>query len=56
MSTQLPAARVNRSAFSMIGMLITMVCMLVLFVILMYSLNKAVTGQKTQHEGTVRSF
>ena len=56
MSTQLPAARVNRSAFSMIGMLITMVCMLVLFVILMNSLNKAVTGQKTQQEGTVRSF
>src|SRR5688572_8750374 len=42
--------------FSMIGLLITMVCMVVLSVILMTSLNKAVTGQKTQQSGTVRSF
>lgn len=40
----------------MIGMLITMVCIVVLFAILMNSLNKAVTGQKTQQIGTVRSF
>jgi len=40
----------------MIGVLITMVCMVVLFAILMNSLNKAVTGQKTQQPGTVRSF
>ena len=40
----------------MIGLLITMVCIVVLFSILMNSLNKAVTGQKTQQPGTVRSF
>jgi hypothetical protein len=45
-----------RRAFSMVGMLITMVCMVVLFVILMNSANTAVTGQKTQQAGTVDSF
>jgi hypothetical protein len=40
----------------MVGMLITMVCMVVLFTILMTSLNKAVTGEGSQHEMTVRSF
>lgn len=42
--------------FSMIGLLITMVCIVVLFAILMNSMNMAVTGQKTQQPGTVRSF
>ena len=42
--------------FSMLGMLITMVCIVVLFAILMNSLNLAVSGQKTQQAGTVRSF
>jgi type II secretory pathway pseudopilin PulG len=43
-------------AFSIVGMLITLVCMVVLFSILMQSLNKAVTGQGSQQAGTVRSF
>lgn len=54
---QSPSQRLStRAGFSMVGMLITMVCMVVLFAILMTSLNKAVTGEKSQHEGTVRSF
>lgn len=46
----------NRTAFSMVGMLITLVCMVVLFTILMTSLNKTVTGEGSQHEMTVHSF
>ena len=46
----------SRSGFSMIGLLITMVCIVVLFSILMQSMNKAVTGQGSQKDMTVRSF
>jgi prepilin-type processing-associated H-X9-DG protein len=42
--------------FSLVGMLISMVCVLVLFVILMNSINKATTGQGSALQGTVRSF
>lgn len=42
--------------FSMIGILITMACIVVLFAIMMNSVNKSVTGQGTQQSGTVRSF
>jgi hypothetical protein len=45
----------SHRGFSLVGMLVTMVCMVVLFVILMNSLNKAVTGQGSQQQGTVRS-
>ena len=44
-----------RRGFSMIGILISMVCIVVLFALLMTSLNKAVTGQGSQQAGTVRS-
>ncbi|MCI0362771.1 MAG: hypothetical protein L0219_02750, partial [Phycisphaerales bacterium] len=47
--------RAQRPAFSMIGMLITMVCIVVLFTIMMTSMNKAITGQGSQQAGTVRS-
>lgn len=40
----------------MVGMLVTMVCIVVLFAILMNSVNFSVTGQGTQQAGTVRSF
>src|SRR5207237_370187 len=50
------SASSQRRAFSMVGMLVTMLCIVVLFAIMMQSLNKAVTGQGSQHEGTVRSF
>jgi hypothetical protein len=46
----------RRSGFSMIGVLITMVCIVVLFSIMMTQVNKSVTGEGSQHEGTVRSF
>jgi prepilin-type processing-associated H-X9-DG protein len=42
--------------FSLVGMLVTMVCILVLFVVLMNSINKATTGQGSAVQGTVRSF
>ncbi len=41
--------------FSMIGMLITLVCILILFVILMNSVNFAVTGAGSARDGTVRT-
>ena len=37
-------------------MLVSMVCIVVLFVILMNSINKATTGQGSAVQGTVRSF
>jgi hypothetical protein len=40
----------------MVGLLISMVCIVVLFAILMNSMNKAVTGQGSAVKGTVRSF
>lgn len=40
----------------MLGVLITLVCMVVLFSLLMTSMNKAITGQGSQLEGTVRSL
>lgn len=46
----------SRSAFSLIGLLVTMACIVVLFVILMNAMNKAVTGQGSQQELTLRSF
>lgn len=49
----------SRSAgrgFSIVGMLVTLACILVLSVIMMTSLNKAVTGEGSQHDGTVHSF
>jgi hypothetical protein len=42
--------------FSLIGMLITVVCGIVLFVILMNSMNKAVTGQGSALRNTARSL
>ncbi len=44
-----------RRAFSLIGMLIALGCMLLLSVILMNSLNQAVTGAGNVKQGTVRS-
>ena len=43
-------------AFSLVGMLVTLACMLVLITIGMSSLNKAVTGEGSAVEGTVHSF
>lgn len=45
-----------RSGFSMVGLLVTMVCIVILTSLLLTSLNKAVTGEGSQHEGTVHSF
>jgi type II secretory pathway pseudopilin PulG len=42
-------------AFSLIGLLITMACVVVLFSILMTSMNKAVTGEGSAVQGTVAS-
>ncbi len=42
--------------FSLVGTLVTMVIIVVLFSILMQSLNKAVTGEGSAQQGTVRSF
>lgn len=42
-------------AFSMVGLLVTMVCMVILFAIGMSAMNKAVTGEGSAVEGTVRS-
>ena len=44
-----------RRGFSLVGILISMGIMVVLFAILMTSLNKAVTGQGSAVQGTVRS-
>jgi hypothetical protein len=44
------------TGFSLIGMLITMVIIVVLFSIMMTALNKAVTGEGSAVEGTVHSF
>lgn len=41
--------------FSMIGLLVTLVCILILFTISMNALNRAVTGQGSAVSGTVRS-
>lgn len=41
--------------FSLIGMLVTLVCILVLFTISMNALNRAVTGEGSARPGTVRS-
>src|SRR5262245_61101331 len=46
----------TRNAFSMVGMLVTMACIVVLFAIMMTSLNKVTTGQGSQQSGTVRSL
>lgn len=46
----------RRAGFSIVGMLVTMVCMVVLFAIMMTSLSKVTTGQGSQQGGTVRSM
>lgn len=46
----------STTGFSMVGMLITLACIVVLFSLLMTSLNKRVTGEGSAKEGTVRSF
>ena len=48
--------RARERGFSLVGLLITLVCIVVLFSISMNSLNKAVTGQGSTTEGSVRSF
>ncbi len=45
----------RRAAFSLVGLLVTLTCMLVLSVIAMSALNKAVTGEGATRQGTVRS-
>ncbi len=45
-----------RRGYGMIGLLITLVCMVVLFVIGMNAVNTAVTGQGSAKINTVRSF
>lgn len=49
-----PSVRLRRG-FSLVGILISMAIMVVLFALLMTSLNKAVTGQGSAVQGTVRS-
>lgn len=45
----------SRRAYSLIGLLVTLVCIVVLFAIGMSALNKAVTGEGSVQPGTVRS-
>lgn len=49
------ACRTANRGFSLVGILISMVIMVVLFSLLMTSLNKAVTGEGSAVQGTVRS-
>ncbi|MBT8484078.1 MAG: hypothetical protein HKO59_02540 [Phycisphaerales bacterium] len=51
-----PPSPVTRHALSLVGMLVTLVCILVLSVIGMSALNKAVTGEGSAVEGTVHSM
>jgi hypothetical protein len=46
----------RRRAFSLVGLLVTMVCIVILFAIGMSAMNKAVTGEGSASQGTVRSF
>ncbi len=46
----------NTRGYALLGMLIAVVCMVVLFAILMSSMNTAITGQGSALPGTVRSF
>jgi len=48
--------RNHHTGFSMVGMLISLACILVLFTILMTSMNKAITGEGSAQDNTVRSF
>lgn len=50
-----PRAARRPDGFSLVGLLVTLTCMLVLFVIGMTALDKAVTGQGSTRDGTVRS-
>jgi hypothetical protein len=50
------AAHHRRRGFSLLGMLITMACIVILLVILGNSLNLAITGRGSPLEGTVRSY
>lgn len=45
-----------RHGFTMLGLLITMACIIGLFVILASSINKRVTGEGNTREGTINSF
>jgi hypothetical protein len=47
---------IGTRGFSLIGLLVTMACILILSVVLMSSLNKAVTGEGNTMDNTVRSF
>jgi prepilin-type processing-associated H-X9-DG protein len=47
---------IRTRGFSLIGLLVTMTCILILAVMLMSSLNKAVTGEGNTRANTVRSF
>jgi type II secretory pathway pseudopilin PulG len=52
MSTTIPH---RPRAFTLVGLLIVMVCIVVLFAVLMTALNKAVTGQGSAQMNTLRS-
>lgn len=45
----------QRAGYGLLGLLITLVCIVVLFAISMSALNKAITGEGSPREGTVRS-
>lgn len=45
----------HRPGYSMLGILITLVCIIILFTISMSALNRAVTGEGSAMRGTVRS-
>lgn len=45
----------QRTGYGLLGLLITLVCIVVLFAISMSALNKAITGEGSPREGTVRS-
>jgi hypothetical protein len=51
----MPHPHPHRRAFSLIGLLVTMVCIVILMVIGMNALNKAMTGEGAAVRGTVRS-
>lgn len=45
-----------RRGFSLVGLLVTMTCMVVLSVLLMTSMNRRMTGEGSAVDGTVRSY
>lgn len=52
----MPTTAMRRKGFSLVGMLITLVCMVVLFSILINALGKAKSGLGTQQPNTIDSF